>query len=124
MAASRDIYDGNDYAEIPVITDSKVFGYETNTLNFLAPMIRKPEQGHIFYDDLYVIHFLMKERNTRNKSLYNSFKSSGKRDKIPELIESNYEIINGGEIESFWKIFRNSDYSLANVSRNRTGMTF
>lgn len=124
MAASRDIYDGNDYAEIPVITDAKVFGYETNTLNFLTPMIRSPEHGHIFYDDLYVVHFQIKERNTRNKSLYNSFKSSGRREMIPKLIESNYEIINEGEIDSFWKIFRNSDYSLAKVSKNRTGMTF
>jgi hypothetical protein len=121
---SRDIYDGTDFQDIPVIQDSKVFGYETNTLNFLAPMVRRPEHGHIFFDDLYVIHFLIKERNAKNRALYNAYKTSGKLDMVKKLIQSNYDITDHGSIKSFWEVLRNGDYALASVSKKRTGMSF
>lgn len=122
----RHVYDSTDYEQIPVISDEYMFSEEANACNFLTPLVRNAENGNIFCDSLYVLEFLRRRRNTKNEAIINAFKHKKQLDDktFADIVKSNFEITKNGSIDDFWKIFRNSDFNVAEMTEKRMALRF
>jgi len=122
----RHVYDATDYEQIPVISDEYMFSEEANACNFLTPLVRNPENGNIFCDSLYVLEFLRRRRNTKNEAIINAFKHKKQLDEktFEDIAKSNFEITKNGNIDDFWKFYRNSDFNVAEMTEKRMALRF
>jgi len=122
----RHIYDDNNHENIPVITDEYMFSEEANACNFLTPLVRNPENGNIFCDSLYVLEFLRRRRNTKNTAIINALRHQDKLDDetFHDIVKSNFEITKHGDIDDFWKFYRNADLNVAEMTEKRIAMRF
>lgn len=95
----------------PVITDDVMFHEETRICNFLN-VFRHSSQKHIYFDETYILMFLQKDRNERNKAILRAKLAKKKRTKdeiVQKLIDYNFNTQKNGDINKFWEIYRNSD---------------
>lgn len=122
----RNVYDDNDYEGIPVVSDDFMFSEEANACNFLAPLVRKPEDGNIFCDSLYILEFLRRRRNTKNRALFDALcrEKTLDKTKFQNIVRCNFEIVDEGNIESFWKRYRNADFNITELTEKRFATRF
>jgi len=111
----------------PVISDDRMFSEESRTCNLLT-YLRPPHSKNIYFDELYILMFLQRRRNERNRAFMRSYKtvvdSDHKYEKISRLLHRNFEIDERGKISKMWNTFRNSDYILAEQIIAKSGLSF
>ena len=108
------------------IDDETMFFEESRACNFLAPIIRDSKHGGVYCDSLYVLEFLRRRRNEKNSAIISSLKIKNQlhSNEFKRLVAANFKILDDGHIENFWKIYRNPDINLTNLTDKRFSIRY
>lgn len=118
-------HDQLNFEKLPVINDDRMFSEEARTCNLLN-FFREPSWGNVVFDETYILTFLQTKRNMKNKAFGESLETKSEESKfdLSDLVRLNFDLSEKGKISKFWKIFRNTDFVLAEQMIKNTSFNF